>query len=108
MRKKKWTPGPWNWAKMEGPMIAQVFRTNDADGELICSINHRDGKDTANANAYLIAASPELAEIAIEHETRLRHCAQNIIDEFPLWAADLIKMADQARAVLAKARGETE
>ncbi len=58
------------------------------------------------ATAHLFAKSPEFYEISEVHERRLRDCARNIQDEFPLWSKDLEKMADALSELLAKARGE--
>ncbi len=62
-----------------------------------------DVRDIATSNlvalATQLAAALLKAEGALrEYDTRLRHCAKNVVDEYPLWSADLLKMADQARA----------
>ena len=100
---KKWTPGPWTVEYRFG--CTYIMAEQEA---LMCNETYYPWVPENQADWPLIAAAPEMAEIAIEHERRLRQCAQNIRDECPLWAADLIKMADQARAVLAKAKGETQ
>lgn len=91
------TPGPWAW-KIEGfagyKLIAKdgthVADDGSADGEYGGWMN-----DPNEPNARLIAAAPELLEalekiVAIEHYRHGYH---------PAWT-------DQARAVIAKARGE--
>ena len=76
-------------------------------GNYVPTKEHKQAIDAEQlATAHLFAAAPELYEACEEPERRLRQCAKNIRDEFPFWARDLEKMADQLATTLAKARGE--
>lgn len=100
MSKPKFTPGPWGVKKridiwvMAGVLhVATIPRT--ADGDWSCH------------NAHLISAAPDMYEALKEVAERLRNCATNIEEEYPIWAGDLRKMAESADAALAKAEGKT-
>lgn len=102
----KHTPGPW--MVTDAPSGQICVTTEDEDGSWICGqIHNQEGemsREEAVANAFLIAASPELLEALIEAEVRLRYSGDHFHDVGATdraeadWAA-----ADKARAAIAKA-----
>lgn len=114
MTETKFTPGSWavggDGLRIKPLPFGMFFQPIanlapviewDANGGWI----HHD-ESVAKANAHLMAQSPDFYEISEVHERRLRDCARNIQDEFPLWSKDLEKMAAALSELLAKARGE--
>lgn len=104
MTQTKFTPGPWVAGLLgaEGPWAVG----SEKDCLSLCKMCAAPGPHN-EANANLIAKSPDFYEISEVHERRLRDCARNIQDEFPLWSKDLEKMADALSELLAKSRGES-
>lgn len=118
MSKQQHTPGPWEvigqhvFTKL-GATNAHGSKAHDRDGWNIATINpwactNQDGEDEdmpvseTMANASLIATAPELLEaleaICLMQARNYGDATQTHID-FP-------ELAAQARAVIAKARGE--
>lgn len=90
MKTAQHTPGPWHTG--EGDCSDQVLY---ADDELICETggNH--------ANARLIAAAPEMAEmLALLHTAAHRYA--DGLDGSPTY---LLKITERARALLARLDG---
>ena len=98
MSTTKHTPGPWRYYTESqpdgcpivgsgGPMVAMLAH----------SVNHPDQSDEANANAYLIAAAPELLE-ALE-------CLLAAVEQHDTPLTDPERIA--ARSAIAKAKGES-
>lgn len=94
MSKEKWTPGPW--VVVDGSLTDNIS-VNSVDGDYYIATTHGwagidADDDTCAANSHLISAAPELYE-----------ALQNAI------AAGLPEdVWQEARAALAKARGETK
>lgn len=109
MTDKKWTPGPWEVYDCSGTQMEksryengafQVF-SDDCDHHAVadCSCNHTCRmEDEIEANAHLIAAAPELYD-ALE-------VALVVLENMEAYGVGRLHAADQARAALAKARGE--
>lgn len=94
MTQTQHTPGPWQY----WPSIGQVNRPGDPNQ--ICNIPPNGDKkpaDENDANARLIAAAPELLE-ALE-------MVVNIATHPKATKADIKRIAEEARAALAKAKG---
>lgn len=115
----KHTPGPWTAETVKtscgvchrvGPFPSPEWMCRKKPSHACIYDDYPAGSGTSElvANAHLIAAAPEMYEALANHEIRLRHCSKNIEDEYPIWAGDLLKMADAALAVLSKARGESK
>ena len=72
-REKKFTPGPWRWQESQDEYGCIVIGTdksyNVATAYIGCYTT--DGADKWEANAHLIAAAPDLFEIAIAAEKYL-------------------------------------
>ena len=56
--REKWTQGPWR--VFVTPYVAQTQVRDDENEIVVAAVPRRDG--TADANAHLIAAAPELYE----------------------------------------------
>lgn len=97
MSKQQHTPGPWKRRKnvVSGPFGVTVVQCMDNGtwGEKGC---HSITKIEAEANARLIATAPELLE-ALESIIASADAGN---------AAILNRLLDQARAAIAKAKGE--
>lgn len=92
MNKTKFTPGPWQWVGIGDEIYVETEHT-----KYIASLKKYGylSEETQEANAHLIAAAPDMyavLELLIETEHQ-RH------GYHPAWL-------DNARAALAKARGE--
>ena len=91
------TPGPWAW-KIEG---FDGYKLIAKDGTKVADDGSADGEyggwmnDPNEPNARLIAAAPDLLK-ALEKIVALEHYRHGY---HPAWT-------DQARAAIAKARGE--
>ena len=101
----KHTPGPWR----VDPDLRQDMEWNNhiygADDMAVCFMAHSDGKDDERdqANAHLIAAAPDGYALA---ESIVRWY-ENAGDSDPdQESPGSIKLWRQAKAFLAKARGE--
>lgn len=107
MTKPTFTPGPWKVEEDGDESV--VVGTSPVSSPIVAWVNTTKGTETQpgccgnpEANANLIAAAPELYEAL---ETLLKHHSgpQPVDNEaFETVAKDV----EQARAVLAKARGE--
>ena len=99
----RWTPGPWARSRYHYPNRDIVRRLGNSDNDAfagerhICSVSPREKGEQA-ANAHLIASAPDLyaALHTLIHDGKA-------YEWHPLFQP-LIK---DARAALAKARGET-
>jgi hypothetical protein len=102
------TPGPWGIRKSKngsGDVGISAPNVKNVIAECFAAMRHHDEKatDEATANAQLMAASPDLLEVAKQAEKEL------------LWAADqfeggeVLRLAAQnVRAAIAKAKGESQ
>ena len=112
------TPGPWAKDDLTSTThhvvgAAHIINCNDKS---VSRIAHVSGwvedeaeANEASANARLIALAPSLAAALLVadkalrvHSKRLRHCSTNIVDEYPVWSGDLLKMAEDADAALSE------
>lgn len=108
----KWTPGPWRVASRQftGRKAGLIdYWVEDASGAEIADAYLSDGYDEptmlpAEANATLIASSPELYDALNECAVWLETFAASGQSSIASTAAQDI--ASRARAVLARARGE--
>lgn len=114
MAEKKWTPGPWHVGMRSGNNANTVYSYDGEDlhhDSGICSVygiplhvdvDEAEGSRGLN-NAHLIAAAPEVYEVA--------RAALDYIDAIPD-EIDLPAMPgfdrDWADSVMAKARGESQ
>lgn len=96
MSERKWTPGEWtefNWGKNAG-----VTSMHDDTDIAICSgLDGQRSYEQAIANAYLIAAAPDLYD-----------AVQAMVDYCNAECGSNIYPGHQANQALAKARGETQ
>lgn len=103
---RKWTPGPWCVSVTDGPDA----RNDGFDvlGSCISGmtwINPDDDENQAQANAYLIAAAPELYEALDKCREELMSAYHNEFDG--VWDdSDFARLEAPYLAALAKARGE--
>ena len=98
MSEKKFTPGPWVVYR-HLPTDVVVSKSGECSlATLDCGCGDRK---TRRANAHLIAAAPELYK-ALEE---MSSCLSDIISGNDWGAVE--EYLDDARAALAKARGET-
>jgi hypothetical protein len=101
MGEPKFLPGPWRVDNdHRSGMAWNRHIVLDAEPDLrICFMAHSDGKapKADKANAYLIAASPDLYEAL----------AELVGDDFYQHPQDFTEPWHKAAAALAKARGET-
>lgn len=97
---RKWTPGPWRWQAEDECLVGphQIVMRQDEDGRKTFAYY---GDGTEQANARLIAASPELYEALEDLWTWVKN-----------WDAEFMEDDEFDRSIydaaLAKARGETE
>lgn len=61
------TPGPWEWGRDMGFFWVET----EKDGYNVASVTNHNDKRENEANARLIAAAPELLEMALELKTEL-------------------------------------
>jgi len=96
----KHTHGDWWIGAIEGPEFDRrpVFSRND-DGfdTKICDVHFTGNADETNANARLIAASPELLAIVEKYLDSA---------DKPMGMSDLADIDAEARVIVAKAKGE--
>lgn len=92
-REKKWTPGPWTIAHNVWGMNG--ISTVDLEKEITPHLSVRSEEE--EANAYLIAAAPDLVEALESLYERYIACIGNEGPE-----------ASAARQALARAYGETK
>ena len=102
------TPGPWTL--LARPDHARGFKVTDADGEFVSYLpasryhdERRDGE--AESNARLMAAAPDLLAALQTVTTALHSCCLVITDDEA--RKDALEMVADARAAIAKARGES-
>ncbi len=110
----RFTPGPWRFVKGESnvpeinPMRKLICFGSimEPEEELHIAEIWADGPRNREANAALIAASPDLFE-ALEElvgaNEKWNADVQTIIERLPTWTDQYL---DRAREVLKKARGE--
>jgi hypothetical protein len=98
MADTSFTPGPWKpgrsefYPGLDGPMTKRVY-TEFPPNEIEVS------GDNCRANAYLIAAAPELYEALMQAEAFIAYYAG---------AKDRTELLPKVSAALRKARGEAE
>lgn len=96
----KHTQGPWDFSYHIQPNGCPTVGHN---GLMVCMVAHSakepDQKETALANAALIAAAPDLLE-ALERLLGKAY-KQNFNDAYP-------EICDQAELAIAKAKGESQ
>jgi len=95
----KHTPAPWKFYTSPQPNGCPIVGTYNGlmVAMLAHSINEKDQKETAIANARLIAAAPELLE-ALEMAIQIGdQCSRGFLAEFHA----------KAKAAIAKAKGES-
>jgi hypothetical protein len=98
-RAERWTAGPWS-ASGNGIGGWDVF----AKGDTLCICQRADWPhyaETSAANAVLIAAAPDLFAALAEALPLLENC-----DGTRGWNIEAARLAGNARATLARARGE--
>ena len=111
MSETKWTPGPWRRGRDRGSIDAEVHTT------VAHIVTTNNDYETSSANARLIAAAPELYEVA-EAPTFFRVADDlyfGLKDADGGWSVNLpkemIAFAERYMAkrdaALARARGET-
>lgn len=93
MTERKWTPGPWKWVEGKGTWRGSI-EPDVCDFGDDTQYYPTEGEPPNEANAHLIAAAPDLYDAL---EALLVTKAPDFIPS-RLW--------DDARAALAKARGE--
>lgn len=95
MTEKRFTPGPWKTNRHGDVFAGQEF--------ICCSGRAYDRSEADRANSHLIAAAPELYEAlanCLGHfDTPVARRQVGINSDIPVWLVE-------ARAALAKARGE--
>ena len=104
MTEAKHTPGPWEWAEKETRFTVLPSRkpSNWQGPRNICErISYRGSShwEEHRANARLIAAAPEMLEALERLESVVR---LNVAFEYEA----CVGAVDEARAAIAKARGE--
>jgi len=101
-----WTPGPWvyddTWGLVAGPEGEEVAAIHVGQIE-----GRRVDRSTANANATLIAAAPDMAE-ALEAALAVFMAEADEALGSPAQAARRVTAKRAIRSALAKARGETK
>jgi hypothetical protein len=108
MKTAQHTPGPWTAHPEEGAHIGPVVKEN-AWGEVVALVSYagapRGDSAESNANARLIAAAPDLL-VALENFVAWH--AENFDDFTPEINAQLLCLANNATAAIAKATGGAE
>ena len=115
--KLKHTPGPWRVDHQvkrttAGTQFIQVVDKDDVEVSYIYLY-----KDTAEANARLVAAAPDLLD-ALMHVVALLHATYDALDEYVAAGDDMLRnplnnkrvqdIADMATDALNKAIGENQ
>lgn len=109
------TPGPWSVGQQIGAGSLRIIAPKDTHGQFTVAetwdIPTPDGMEAEEANARLIAAAPELLE-ALERLTEkvarandLQHSRKSRTIPTEDWS-ELYQLAAEARAAIAKAKGE--
>lgn len=97
--REKWTPGPWNFDPASGWIESVPGGVIITDVDITSGVDSDDQRD---ADAWLIAAAPDLYE-ALERLVNMTHDAAIARGEESMG----VRMARiHATAALAKARGE--
>ena len=96
----KYTQGPWS---DESHSMGQVVVVTDASGQPVARMNSLS-VEVNEANARLIAASPELLE-ALQQAVGSLEWAASVIGDIPP-KCDYMERIEEAKAVIAKATGE--
>jgi hypothetical protein len=106
----KWTPGPWAIDHMDPCGSRDICLGADGDGELLATayiVNADRGKDdeeeTGRFNANLIAAAPDLYAALVVAVEAIEWTFKELGSGTRVEDRNFMK---QARAALAKARGE--
>ena len=91
----KYTPGPWRFYAEPQPNGCPIVGTGGLMvAQLAHSINYPEQRDTAIANARLIASAPELLEALIA------------VDDFIRGKPEAVEPFGIVRAAIAKATGD--
>lgn len=92
-----WTPGPWTWGPArdlrEDESPTAIGMRVDGDGYVIADVTRQPPYEQELANARLIAAAPEMAELLDEMRVLLEMEGESYTTE-------------RARALLSRIRGE--
>jgi len=118
MTEAKHTPGPWHVREGIHPdYLTGIYAMTDENGEsqiaeaLVNSVNNESYSypEDAEANAYLIAAAPELLEALKTTQSALKAAYKHAYDNQNSAGADIIGamlhvQAEQNQAVIAKAQ----
>lgn len=112
--RKKWTPGPWamvtNWqcpGALKGAMI--YARVEPGLNPRIADVSAQsvNSQETCEANAKLFAAAPDLYDslvLALQACYSLEEYQHNVLGDDSQYQT--AKLIEQAKAALAKARGD--
>lgn len=100
MSDTKHTPGPWRIHKYSTDLIKDAERIVGADGSSVVMDVYGKTLENADANAQLIAAAPDLLEVAERLMNLDSFISMHVSFREP-WE-NIIKVA---RAAIAKARG---
>ena len=102
----KHTPGPWN--NLPRHECVPICRQDEA-GLSIGFVHSSDPERQAQglANAFLIAAAPDLLE-ALEDLFKIGSVFTSAIESIDPYSGDFEKWEVKARAAIAKAKGEQE
>ena len=95
LQESKFTPGDWEWSQAEHGDV----EVRSVDGDFIAIVVLDGDTETRDANANLIAAAPDLYAVldALTASVRVTRGVPSF---------DVV-LLNQARAALAKARGES-
>ena len=114
MSESKYTPGPWVEKRHGYPTLYESHSfVEDSHGSPICGLWMPDGADEQKANARLIAAAPELLEVARLgfHLSTYAACCHDYNERNTReWVDELRALIENfqpiAEAALAKAEGK--
>lgn len=96
MTERKWTPGKWKW--IDNPIAPSDKLISEINGNEIAVLESSEWLDVDEGDMHLIEAAPDLYD-ALEKLLMAQSGIPVNTIEFGTWV-------DDARAALAKARGE--
>ena len=102
MSKPTHTPGPWIAAAGRSSIVGRPVVAPNAMGRSVCNVHGAD--EEAEANAHLIASSPELLATAIEGRDAMTAAMADQTVSDDEWQR-LSDARDRADAAIAKAEG---